>query len=868
MYILLLFSLILANPFKPLNKKFLETEYKKNEQPKLSTDSNKEKTTTKYSDKIKGMKRIDGIFEFFVNDSLKKHYINIAPSQLEEEFLIGITRESGDAFMYDGSNMMGEFSFFFKRVGNRIQLIEKNTKFRATPNTPTERSIHNHISNSIWTDAKIDAINPDSLGGDILIDLDKLFLKDINSVSNTNKKLKFDKSNSYFSSIKSYPNNSEIELVLHYKSSNPSFIYTLPDSRSMFHKYHISICSLLSSDTFSPRLADERVGHFTTMYQDYSNIRRESAYVRYINKWNLKKAIPYAKMSYPIKPIIFWLENTIPIEYRPAIIEGIEAWNLAFENIGYKDAIIAKIMPDDAAWDPADVRYNTIRWMIQPGSAYAVGPSRANPYTGEIYDADIRISADYVRYYFTDLSQFVEPLIPQNFNDFLISENDKDNIYSHEKCDYQQFMMESMSFAWNNQISSGINNNIESFIHDALVDLTLHEVGHTLGLRHNFKGSSIYSIAEISDPNFTTKNGVSGSVMDYNSANLMDGGFSYFQTKPGPYDLWAIEYAYSEIPYNLTEQEHLEMIASKSTQNELAYGTDEDTYGQSTRGMDPYCSSRDLSSEPILYYEKQLTLVKEFWNNFLLKFEKNGEKYSRIRQIFSQGLWEYYGAIRNVSKFIGGIENSRHHVGQSNNPPLLVIDGDLQKEAIEFLFNNILSKEAFYFSPELLNKLAPERSPDLRGSVWRMERLDYPIHQRIKQIQSLALYRIFSNRILDRVQDNEIKFTKNQSPFLLIDLFNYTLSSLWDELYSNVNVNSFRRNIQSEHVNVLISIMLDKNNTFSSDASSLARNNLNKLYKEIQNINTNNDFDEYTYSHFKDIGNKIYSAYKAQTSIN
>ena len=116
-----------------------------------------------------------------------------------------------------------------------------------------------------------------------------------------------------------------------------------------------------------------------------------------------------------------------------------------------------------------------------------------------------------------------------------------------------------------------------------------------------------------------------------------------------------------------------------------------------------------------------------------MRFEKNGEKYSRIRQIFSQGLWEYYGAIRNVSKFIGGIENSRHHVGQSNHLPLIVIDGNLQRDALEFLFNNVLSKNAFYFPPELLNKLAPERSPDLKGSVWRMERLDYPIHNRIKQ---------------------------------------------------------------------------------------------------------------------------------------
>jgi len=356
--------------------------------------------------------------------------------------------------------------------------------------------------------------------------------------------------------------------------------------------------------------------------------------------------------------------------------------------------------------------------------------------------------------------------------------------------------------------------------------------------------------------------------MDYNSANLMDGGISYFQTKPGPYDYWAIEYAYSEVPYNMSEKEHLDSIAKKSTQKELVYGTDEDTFGQSTRGMDPYSSSRDLSSEPIIYYTHQLKLVKEFWSNFLEKFEHTGERYSRIRQIFSQGLWEYYGAIRNVSKFIGGVEHNRHHIGQLQDNPLKVIDGELQREALKFLFDNVLSQDAFLFEASLLNKLAPERFPDMKGSIWNMERLDYPIHYRIKQIQSLALYRIFSNRILDRVQDNELKFMPKQNHFKLNELFSLTMDELWVEIENDQNVNSFRRNIQSEHIDILISIMLNKNKKFSSDATSLARNNLNKLYKKIEEIPNNNHLDEYTFSHYKDIGNKIFSAYKAKTLLN
>ena len=158
----------------------------------------------------------------------------------------------------------------------------------------------------------------------------------------------------------------------------------------MMHRYHISISALRSSD-FSSRPEDDRVGYFTTMYQDYSKTLKEDPYVRYINRWDLRKQNPNEKLSKPVKPIVFWLENTIPREFRDAVKRGILGWNKAFEKIGFIDAIEVKQMPDDATWDPADVRYNTIRWIVQPESAYAVGPSRANPYTGELYDADIRI---------------------------------------------------------------------------------------------------------------------------------------------------------------------------------------------------------------------------------------------------------------------------------------------------------------------------------------------------------------------------------------------------------------------------------------------------------------------------------------------
>ena len=140
----------------------------------------------------------------------------------------------------------------------------------------------------------------------------------------------------------------------------------------MVHQYHYSLSNIPESD-FEPRLADDRLGHFLTMYQDYSSLMKDSPYIRYVNRWHLEKAEPLFEKSKPKKPIVYWIENTVPVEYRDAVREGILLWNNAFEKLGLEEAIIVKQMPDDAEWDPGDVRYNVVRWIIRHGASYAVG---------------------------------------------------------------------------------------------------------------------------------------------------------------------------------------------------------------------------------------------------------------------------------------------------------------------------------------------------------------------------------------------------------------------------------------------------------------------------------------------------------------
>ena len=182
-----------------------------------------------------------------------------------------------------------------------------------------------------------------------------------------------------------------------YASSGTSEFDTVPDSRGVTINVHYSI-SRLPQTGYKPRLADDRVGYFLTVLKDFSKKIDDDRFVRYINRWDLRKADPTAELSPPKKPIIFWLEKTVPFEYRKPIREGILEWNKAFEKAGFANAIEVRQQPDDADWDPEDINYNTFRW-ITSSAGFAMGPSRVNPTTGQILDADIIFDADFLQYW-------------------------------------------------------------------------------------------------------------------------------------------------------------------------------------------------------------------------------------------------------------------------------------------------------------------------------------------------------------------------------------------------------------------------------------------------------------------------------------
>ena len=479
---------------------------------------------------------IEGLFTFYRDTTDNSVLMAIGSDQFDKYFLCCMTLSRGDGAISEGSIMYDDWPFYFQRVGENILMMEKNLRVRADSSAAMYGAVMSSLSDGLIASTKVLSQPHDSTGA-VLIDPTSLFVRDaanIGYLAGQRGKTghRFDPANSYFGEIKAFPENSEVNTHLHFTTSKPMSAAALANPYSFYHVFHYSLTEIPETD-YVPRYADDRVGYFQTIFQEYNRLDTETPYVYYINRWNLKKKDPSAAVSEPVEPIIYWVENTVPEEYRQAIAEGIEFWQAAFEKAGFRNAIHAKIMPDTATWDPADVRYNTIRWVVSKNNPYtAIGPSRANPFTGEIYDADVGIMADAIRSLHSLVERRVRPLTPDVLDGVEYDpygECEQFAEHNHILPDGHLCQVGNAAYEAAHGMSyilattpdpSQRDELTKEYIHQFLRFVVAHEVGHTLGFKHNFIASAIYNMDQINDPGFTRKHGMIGTVMDYPAANI------------------------------------------------------------------------------------------------------------------------------------------------------------------------------------------------------------------------------------------------------------------------------------------------------------------------------------------------------------
>ena len=870
------------------------------EKPSSNSQPQKKDELEPFDEVVKNTQKLEGVFTLYRNLEKNKIYLEIKEEQLNKNYLATATLESGigEAGIYSGMPLQ-DILFYFRRVNNNLHFVVRNVNFRTNEGDPQERSRLRSFSDSVLYAISIKSIHPQRKT--ILIDLGDLLLTDLAGLSSTlGVSRSTDKS--YFGTAKAFPQNIEIESVLNFfstgsKSKDNQMLRfaTLADNRGFTLRVHYSL-SQLPENNYQPRLADDRLGYFITAYQDLSNDERGDPFVRYINRWHLEKQNPKAAISPPKKPIVFWIDNAVPKEYRDAIIEGVLMWNLAFEKAGFKNAIQVNQMPDNSKWDSADIRYNTIRWIHTVDGYFAMGPSRVNPLTGEILNATILVDASFVRLLKSDYGRIVQPnqtqtqttlsALMQNrllcasgleakgntmqtneqnleeqtpFSRLSKLAGEYDLCYGMEAANQFAFGPLAMSLLQN---ISPDSKQVKDYIHQYLSLIIAHEVGHTLGLRHNFRGAALLSPEEMNNTQITHKKGLVSSVMDYIPPNIAPQGTKqgdYFPIMVGPYDRWAIQYGYTptQAVTPIAEKPFLEKIAQQSYKSELSYSTDEDLLD-----IDPTTNAWAYSSDVLQYSQWQMDNCRLIWDRLNTRYPVSGESYSDVSERFGTVLGNYFQNIYFTTKYIGGQSFYRVHAGAPQERlPFEPVPVEKQRQALAVLQKYVFAEDAFNFSPELLNKLAPSRWRHW-GSSPQIGRLDYPIHDLVLFLQSAVLGDLLSRDRLTRLEDIELKSQPSQA-LTLPELFDTLQSGIWTEVLKpkgkSIKISSLRRGLQRQYLDILTDIVLRKQNV-PEDAHTLAWYKIRQLSEKLDKVSSD---DEYTKAHLLETSDRIHKVLNA-----
>ena len=849
---------------------------------------------------------------------------------------IATTVASGEQF---AGLQNADFYVYWKKYGKRLALIAENISIRGS-DAESKSSVDRIFTDRVLIDVPILTMVP---RGGPMIDLDDLFVR--NASTFFGSRYRSTRNLIGIKKAKSYEKNSEIA-------------FEVPTALGGLQTLHYSVSKIEGTKGFKPRKADERIGYFTTSFRDYGKYEADDTNIRYINRWNLEKRDSKLTLSPPKKPIIFYIEHTTPVRYRRWVRQGILNWNKAFEQVGILDAIEVrqqdKSTNDHMDKDPENVKYNFIRWLNNNIST-AIGPSRVDPRTGEILDADIVLTDGWIRTFedqFDELMpkiamQGVSPetlawyakfpnwdprvrLAPPSQRNFIrdsIQQQAAQKNAGHALAAQQTILMgdepldgltnrvsqtngacfaaegKSLDVAmmrmmkhhiWDKQKlnlddedkdkdkdddekdedkeedkkpkEQMLDGMPESFIGPLLADLVSHEVGHTLGLRHNFKASSIYSLNSINSEEIKGKEPMAGSVMDYLPTNFNfkagETQGDYAMIGVGPYDMWAIEYGYT------ASDKSLKKILSRVAEPHLQFATDEDTLGP-----DPLAQRYDFSEDPLDFANEQVALAKHHRAKIVEDFVEDGDSWSKARDGYLLTLSLQAKATNMMSRWIGGTFVHRDKKGDPNGrKPIEVVPAEQQRDALNFVIENTMYDEAYGLTPELLSHMTSDAwNRGGGGFFFTNASTDpaWPVHDRVLGMQSLALSQIMDPTRLRRVYDNEFRVESDQDTLTLFDIMDSVTKAVWKELEEAPKgdfderkqaISSLRRNLQSEHLDRLMNLADSSRSSFAAalkPISNLASMTLRDLKKKIDKASENSSYDPYTLSHLQDAGKRI-----------
>jgi len=879
----------------------------------------------------------------------------LPPNFESQRLFIALTIASG---IPTAGVQWGDMHASWKRFDKQLALIEPNLLVRTSGDLESRKGHDRVFTDRVILQVPIVTMGP---GGGPVIDLDQLLLGQGSAffgraVSGMNPSL------AKIAKAKGFPQNIEVA-------------YELPLQGGRIGTLHYSFSVIPENTGYQSREADARVGYFTTTHLDIGNPSDEQPWKRYINRWKLEKADPNLKLSPPKEPIVFYIEHTTPVRYRRWVRDGVLEWNKAFEKIGIINAV--EVYQQDARTgahmekDPEDVRYNFVMWT-NANMGFAIGPSRVDPRTGQILDADIVMDEGFINSYVRTWRNLIPEIAMEGFGPQtlawlqknpnwdprvrLASPAERDDVIkriqacSHAGCSHEfgghpalqgdEHMLGNNPYDGlhgrisqiNGACQVGMTNAMEIelfrmapelfieladdaitapdddaegdsegegkgegdkdgdkpkeekqkgdmldgvpdwFIGPLLKDVVMHEVGHTLGLRHNFKASSIYGIEEVNTKEHRGQP-ITGSVMDYNPININfeDGPAQgeYCMTTLGPYDYWAIEYGY-------TFERDLKPILKRVSEEHLPYATDEDTWGP-----DPLARRFDFGANPLDYADSVIRLTKHLRSKILEKFVKDGDSWAKTREAYNILLNRQFSAVSIAANWIGGAHVNRDRKGDpGDRSPIEVVPAEQQRRALQLVIDNTFHEEAFGLTPELLAKMTVDKWWDEGGVNDIYEDPTWPVHDRILGMQAAAMTMLLNPTTLNRVYDNEFRIPADQDAITVPEIIFAVADAAWAELdqtnggkYSarKPMISSLRRNLQREHLDRMIDLVM-ANDGFGAAAkpvANLAVYKLRDLQGKIEKASKNGSkIDPYSLAHLSEAKMRIEKALDADYIYN
>lgn len=785
-----------------------------NSQKKDSTDEKKPKKEKTYIDIITKEAVTDsGLFH--VHKVKDKYYYEIPDSLIGREMLM-VTRiaktASGIGF---GGGKQNTQVLRWQKKDNKILLRVVSHNVVASDSLPVSEAVVNSNFEPVLYNFKIETKGKDSISS--VIDVTKLFSDDVKPLGfpqNRRKSYKIsslDSKKSFIESIKSYPHNIESRHVKTYNSSSPpsnssTGTISLEINNSMI---------LLPKIPMKRRYFDQRVGWFARSQVDYGLDVQESKSLKYLDRWRLEvkdediEKFKNGELVEPKKQIVYYIDRATPKKWRKYIKQGIEDWQVAFEEAGFKNAIIAKDPPskdEDPDWSPEDVRYSVVRYLASP-IPNANGPHVSDPRSGEILESDIN-------WYHNVMT------LLRNW-----------------------FFVQTAAI---NKDARGV-----SFKDDVMGRLirfvSAHEVGHTIGLPHNMGSSSAYPVDSLRSASFTKKYGTAPSIMDYARFNYVaqpeDKGVA-LMPNIGVYDKHSVMWGYRPILDAETAFDEKSTLDKwiRDNENSLMH-----RFGSA--GIDPSSQTEDLGDNAVKASEYGILNLKRIVPNLIEWTSEDGKDYSDLSTMYGQVLSQFNRYMGHVSSNIGGIYQYYKTYDQ-DGAVYTHVNKSHQKNCMNFLHNQLFETPEWMINKNILNKI------EFAG-----------ITNRIRSTQSRTLNSLLDFGKMARLIENEA--INGKSAYSLIEMMTDLRKGIFIELYTNKTIDVYRRNLQLAYLDRISYLMNNEQGSTpswarnyvtsvkvsQSDIRTVAANQLIELRKDLKKHK--NKSDQMTKMHLEMVKNKI-----------